>query len=153
MRAWIRPLLLALTLGFVAAPIAMAQQDQSGDAAAEDPADERATSFQAVEGPVTEDVPGGALMVVAYAAVWILVSGTSGASGASPPARRPMSVASSGASPTRLPRTAAARADLPSIEHIIYIPGILLLGLALGFRLGARAARAELERQQKARRE
>ena len=47
----------------------------------------------------------------------------------------------------------ATRADLPSIEHIIYIPGILLLGLALGFRLGARAARAELERQEKARRE
>jgi hypothetical protein len=42
---------------------------------------------------------------------------------------------------------------MPSIEHIIYIPGILLVGLALGFRLGARAARAELERQEKARRE
>ena len=36
---------------------------------------------------------------------------------------------------------------MPSIEHVIYIPGILLLGLAIGFRLGAKAARAELERR------
>jgi hypothetical protein len=42
---------------------------------------------------------------------------------------------------------------VPTIEHILYIPGILLLGFALGFRFGARAARAELERQKKMRRE
>ena len=30
---------------------------------------------------------------------------------------------------------------MPSIEHILYIPGILLVGLAFGFRLGAGAAR------------
>jgi hypothetical protein len=42
---------------------------------------------------------------------------------------------------------------LPSIEHILYIPGILLFGLAFGFRMGARAARLELERQKKTRRE
>jgi hypothetical protein len=41
---------------------------------------------------------------------------------------------------------------MPSIEHVIYIPGILLVGLAIGFRLGARAARAELERRAKERR-
>ena len=41
---------------------------------------------------------------------------------------------------------------MPSIEHILYIPGILLVGLAIGFRLGARAARAELERRAKERR-
>lgn len=35
---------------------------------------------------------------------------------------------------------------MPSIAHIIYIPGILLIGFALGFRMGARAVRAELER-------
>jgi hypothetical protein len=39
------------------------------------------------------------------------------------------------------------------IEHIIYIPGILLIGLAIGFRLGARAARSELERRARERRE
>jgi hypothetical protein len=41
---------------------------------------------------------------------------------------------------------------MPSIEHILYIPGILIVGLAIGFRLGARAARAELERRAKERR-
>ena len=41
---------------------------------------------------------------------------------------------------------------MPTIEHILYIPGVLLVGLALGFRLGAKAARAELERKQKERR-
>jgi len=38
-----------------------------------------------------------------------------------------------------------------SIEHLVYIPGVLLVGFALGFRLGARAARAELERQKRQR--
>ena len=42
---------------------------------------------------------------------------------------------------------------MPTIEHILYIPGVLLLGLAVGFRMGARAARAEQERQRKKRRE
>lgn len=37
------------------------------------------------------------------------------------------------------------------VEHIIYIPGILLVGLAIGYVLGARAARAEYERQRRER--
>lgn len=37
------------------------------------------------------------------------------------------------------------------IEHLIYIPGILLVGLAIGYVLGARAARAEYERQRRER--
>jgi hypothetical protein len=41
---------------------------------------------------------------------------------------------------------------VPSFEHILYIPGILLLGIAIGFVMGARAARAELARRQKERR-
>jgi hypothetical protein len=41
---------------------------------------------------------------------------------------------------------------MPSISHIIYIPGILLIGFALGFRLGARAVRAELARREQERR-
>jgi hypothetical protein len=32
------------------------------------------------------------------------------------------------------------------IEHVIYIPGVLLLGLAAGYVLGARAVRSEVER-------
>lgn len=32
------------------------------------------------------------------------------------------------------------------IEHVIYIPGVLLVGLSIGYVLGARAVRAELAR-------
>ena len=42
---------------------------------------------------------------------------------------------------------------MPSVAHILYIPGMLLLGIAVGFVLGARSARAELERRKKQRRE
>lgn len=38
------------------------------------------------------------------------------------------------------------------VEHIIYIPGILLVGLSIGYVMGARAARAEFERQKRERR-
>ena len=37
------------------------------------------------------------------------------------------------------------------LEHIIYIPGIALLGIAIGYVLGARAARAEMERRRRER--
>jgi CcmD family protein len=40
---------------------------------AQDAAAERATSFQAVQGAVKEDVPGGPLLVGAYAVVWVFV--------------------------------------------------------------------------------
>lgn len=36
-----------------------------------------------------------------------------------------------------------------TFEHIIYIPGVLLIGLTLGYVLGARAVRAELEASRK----
>ncbi len=36
---------------------------------------------------------------------------------------------------------------MPTLAHILYIPGILLLGFAIGFRTGARLARDELKRQ------
>lgn len=36
---------------------------------------------------------------------------------------------------------------MPTVAHVIYIPGMLLVGFALGFRFGAKAARAELEKQ------
>jgi hypothetical protein len=41
---------------------------------------------------------------------------------------------------------------VPTIAHLLYIPGVLLIGIALGFVMGARAARNELARSQKARR-
>jgi hypothetical protein len=33
-----------------------------------------------------------------------------------------------------------------TIEHVIFIPGVLLVGIVIGFTLGTRAVRAELER-------
>jgi hypothetical protein len=41
----------------------------------------------------------------------------------------------------------------PTPEHIIFIPGILLIGIVLGYVMGARAARAELEKRRKRARE
>lgn len=41
---------------------------------------------------------------------------------------------------------------MPTIAHFLYIPGVLLIGTAIGFVLGARAARAEIARTNKARR-
>ncbi len=38
---------------------------------------------------------------------------------------------------------------MPTIEHIIYIPGILLVGVVVGYTLGARAVRAEIDRVKK----
>jgi hypothetical protein len=32
-----------------------------------------------------------------------------------------------------------------TFEHVIFIPGVLLLGLILGYSLGARAVKKELE--------
>jgi len=32
------------------------------------------------------------------------------------------------------------------LEHIIYIPGVLLIGLTIGYVLGARAVRQEISR-------
>jgi hypothetical protein len=40
---------------------------------------------------------------------------------------------------------------LPTIDHVFFIPGILLVGIAIVYVLGARAARAELKRRADAR--
>jgi hypothetical protein len=45
----------------------------AGVALAQDAAEERATSFRAVQGAVKEDVPGGPLLVSAYAVIWVFV--------------------------------------------------------------------------------
>ncbi len=36
-----------------------------------------------------------------------------------------------------------------TFEHVIYIPGVLLIGITLGYVLGARAVRSEMERMRK----
>ena len=38
------------------------------------------------------------------------------------------------------------------VDHLLYIPGILLIGLAIGFRVGASAARSEIARREQDRR-
>tara|TARA_B100001750_G_scaffold240280_1_gene249699 strand:- start:3774 stop:3905 length:132 start_codon:yes stop_codon:yes gene_type:complete len=40
---------------------------------------------------------------------------------------------------------------IPSLEHVFFIPAVLLVGLAIGFRLGAKAARDELEKERRRR--
>ena len=51
----------------------------AGSALAQDAADDtngnRAQTFQAVEGAVKEDVPGGPLLVGAYGLIWLVVFG------------------------------------------------------------------------------
>lgn len=41
----------------------------------------------------------------------------------------------------------------PGPAHFLFIPGVLLIGMVLGYVLGARAARAEMERKRKRMRE
>jgi hypothetical protein len=43
--------------------------------------------------------------------------------------------------------------NTPGPEHFIFIPGILLIGIVVGYILGARAAKAELERRARRARE
>jgi hypothetical protein len=39
--------------------------------------------------------------------------------------------------------------NTPGPEHFIFIPGVLLIGLVLGYILGARAAKAEIDRRRR----
>jgi hypothetical protein len=43
--------------------------------------------------------------------------------------------------------------NTPGPEHFIFIPGVLLIGLVLGYILGTRAARAEIDRRRRRARE
>ena len=52
----------------------------------------------------------------------------------------------------RAGRSSELEVNVPTIAHFLYIPGVLLVGISIGFVLGARAARTELERKRKAQR-
>jgi hypothetical protein len=39
------------------------------------------------------------------------------------------------------------------VEHVIFIPGVLLIGIVLGYIMGARAARTETEKRRRRLRE
>jgi hypothetical protein len=41
----------------------------------------------------------------------------------------------------------------PGPEHFIFIPGVLLIGMVIGFVMGSRAARAEAEKKRRRARE
>ena len=63
-RAVLHAVALASAL-WLFAPSASAQQP--------DAAEDRAQSFQAVQGAIKEDVPGGPLLVYAYGLIWLLL--------------------------------------------------------------------------------
>jgi len=66
---------ILFAMALIMAPL-MAFAETPSQQSAEEPADERtaledrSASFQAVSGPVTEDVPGGTLLIAAYIAIW-----------------------------------------------------------------------------------
>jgi hypothetical protein len=39
--------------------------------------------------------------------------------------------------------------SLPGPEHLIFIPGVLLVGVTIGWVLGGRSARAQIDRQRR----
>jgi hypothetical protein len=39
--------------------------------------------------------------------------------------------------------------NTPGPEHFLFIPGILLVGMVLGYIMGSRAARAEIDRRKR----
>lgn len=67
----LRCFLVVLWLSASATVLAQAGDDD----AAKDAAESRATAFQAVEGPQQEEVPGGGLLIGAYAFVLVLLVG------------------------------------------------------------------------------
>lgn len=75
MRALIAPLVLGCTM--LITPLALAESPPEPDTAAsevqKDAAEERATQFVGVRGPEAESIPGGALLLAAYAIVWALL--------------------------------------------------------------------------------
>jgi hypothetical protein len=68
----LRALLLAASFGALA-PLAQPAAADHHEEAADSPEDDRATAFRAVSGAPTEQVPGGPLLLAAYALVWVLL--------------------------------------------------------------------------------
>lgn len=76
MRALVATVVLGCTM--LITPFAHAEEPapsagSSAEEAPEDAAEERAAQFVGVRGPEAESVPGGALMLGAYAIVWVLL--------------------------------------------------------------------------------
>ncbi len=75
MRALVSAFVLVCTLLTAQAAVAEdpATDPASGTQVEESPAEERAAQFVGVTGPDAESVPGGALLVAAYAVIWVLL--------------------------------------------------------------------------------
>jgi hypothetical protein len=43
--------------------------------------------------------------------------------------------------------------NTPGPEHFLFIPGVLLIGVVIGYIMGVRAAKAEIERRRRRARE
>lgn len=73
MRALVSAFVLVGTL-LVASGVVAQDAPSAPDATSDEtPAEERAAQFVGVEGPEAESVPGGALLLAAYAIVWVLL--------------------------------------------------------------------------------
>jgi CcmD family protein len=72
-----RALISAFVVGFTLLAVSAASAEDAPapvEAAAEEsPAEERAAQFVGVTGPDAESVPGGTLLLAAYAVVWVLL--------------------------------------------------------------------------------
>ena len=74
MRALVSAFVLACTLLMTSLALAEeAPTEAEATQVDESPAEERATQFVGVTGPDAESVPGGALLLAAYAIVWVLL--------------------------------------------------------------------------------
>jgi CcmD family protein len=71
---WLGALAICALLGPLGSARLHAQAPTDQDAPPE-AAEDRAQSFQSVSGAVKEDIPGGPLMLAAYAVVWLAVFG------------------------------------------------------------------------------
>ena len=75
MRALVSAVLIGLSV--VLAASALAEEPgvvaENQERSAETAAEERATQFVGVTGPEAESIPGGALLLAAYAVVWLLL--------------------------------------------------------------------------------
>lgn len=40
---------------------------------------------------------------------------------------------------------------MPTVEHVVFIPGVFVIGLFVGYMMGAKAVREEIQRQREAR--
>lgn len=62
-------LAVQVSAGMLVAPVVLAQEGKA------DAAEDRAASFKAVDGAVTEDVPGGPLLIGAYGVILAVIVG------------------------------------------------------------------------------